>query len=97
MSLSQDDVKKIAHLARIEISDKEVDELSPELSNILAMVAEMDKIDTTGIAPMAHPFDAKQRLRVDQVSEENQRDYFQQLAPDTEQGLYLVPNVMEEA
>lgn len=96
MSLSQDDVKKIAHLARIELSESEIDELSPELSNILEMVAQMDKVDTTGIAPMAHPFDAKQRLRTDEVTETNQRDYFQQLAPDTEQGLYLVDKVIED-
>lgn len=96
MSLSQDDVKKIAHLARIEMSDSEIDQISPELTNILGMVAQMDKVDTTGIAPMAHPFDAMQRLRVDEVTEENQRDYFQQLAPDTEQGLYLVDKVMED-
>ena len=96
MSLSQDDVKKIALLARIELSDSEIDELAPELSNILDMVAEMDKEDTSGITPMAHPFDAKQRLRTDKVTEENQRDYFQQLAADTEQGLYLVPKVIED-
>jgi aspartyl-tRNA(Asn)/glutamyl-tRNA(Gln) amidotransferase subunit C len=96
MSLSQDDVKKIAHLARIELSDSEIDELSPELTNILDMVAQMDKVDTTGIKPMAHPFDAMQRLRTDEVTEVNQRDYFQQLAPDTEQGLYLVDKVMED-
>lgn len=95
MSLERSDVEKIAHLARLEVAESEVPEIARNLSNILDLVAQMDAVDTDGVAPMAHPLDAVQRLRADEVTEINQREKFQALAPATENGLYLVPKVIE--
>jgi len=95
MSLGPDDVKSIAHLARLEIDEKNIEEYANSLSNILDMVEEMNAVDTTDIKPMAHPMDVSQRLRADEVLEENQRETFQKIAPKTEDGLYLVPQVIE--
>lgn len=95
MSLKSDDVKNIAHLARIEIEDKNIEAYANSLSNILGLVEEMNAIDTQGIKPMAHPMDVAQRLRADEVLEQNQREAFQKVAPKTEDGLYLVPQVIE--
>lgn len=95
MSLERSDVEKIAHLARLEIADTDVPEYANNLSNILDLVAQMDAVDTENVAPMAHPLDAVQRLRVDEVTETDQRDHFQKIAPATENGLYLVPKVIE--
>lgn len=96
MSLSMKDVEKIAHLARIQLSDTELSQFQPEISNILQMVAAMDKIDTSAVEPMAHPLDTTQRLRDDKVTEVDQHELFQSLAPSTEQDLYLVPQVIEQ-
>ena len=95
MSLDKNDVEKIAHLARIAISEKDVPGYAKSLSNILELVEQMDAVDTENVAPMAHPQDAFQRLREDIVTEENQREHFQQIAPEVEDGLYLVPKVIE--
>jgi len=95
MSLNRKDVEKIAHLARLEISEADVELYAHNLSNILGLVAEMDAVNTHGVAPMAHPLDAVQRLRADEVSEPNQREKFQAIAPQVEAGLYLVPKVIE--
>lgn len=95
MSLSKSEVEKIAHLARIEIDAAAIDGYGRNLSDILAFVAQMSAIDTTGVEPMAHPLDAVQRLREDEVSEGDQRAAFQAIAPQVEQGLYLVPKVIE--
>ena len=95
MSLKNEDVKNIAHLARLEISDDAVDRYAQDLSNILDLVDQMNQVDTEGVQPMAHPMEAKQRLRIDEVTEENQRDKFQSIAPDVENGLYRVPKVIE--
>lgn len=95
MSLGPDDVKNIAHLARLEIDDKNVEEYASSLSSILDMVEQMNAVDTSDIQPMAHPMDVAQRLRADEVLEENQREAFQKIAPRTEDGLYLVPKVIE--
>lgn len=95
MSLSRNDVEKIAHLARLAIDESDVDGYANELSNILGLVDQMSAVDTTGIQPMAHPLDAVQRLRTDEVSETNQRDHFQEIAPQVENGLFLVPKVIE--
>ena len=95
MSLGPDDVKSIAHLARLEIDEKNIEEYANSLSSILGLVEEMNALDTTGVKPMAHPMDVSQRLRVDEVKEENQRETFQKIAPKTEGGLYLVPQVIE--
>jgi len=95
MSLGPDDVKSIAHLARLEIDEKNIEEYASSLSSILGLVEQMNAVDTTDIKPMAHPMDVSQRLRADEVLEENQREAFQKIAPKTEDGLYLVPQVIE--
>ncbi len=93
--LSEIEVKKIAHLARLGIEDENVAAYADDLNGILTLMTQMSELDTTEIKPMAHPMDQVQRLRVDNVSETNQRDYFQIIAPQTESGLYLVPKVIE--
>ncbi len=95
MSLQRSDVDKIAHLARLEISEDEANGYVGSLSSILELMEQMSVVDTTGVAPMAHPFDAVQRLRADEVTETNQREHFQAIAPQVEDGLYLVPKVIE--
>lgn len=95
MALGPDEVKKIAHLARLAVNDKDVDGYARNLSNILDLFTQMNSFDTTGVAPMAHSQDVTQRLREDEVSEHNQRERFQKIAPQTENGLYLVPKVIE--
>lgn len=95
MALERKDVENIAHLARLAISEADIPEYAHNLSNILAMVEQMSAVDTTGVDPMAHPLDAVQRLREDAVTETDQRDHFQAIAPAVEAGLYLVPKVIE--
>jgi aspartyl-tRNA(Asn)/glutamyl-tRNA(Gln) amidotransferase subunit C len=95
MSLSADDVAKIAHLARLAVEPGESETLGRELSNILDLVAQMDAADTAAVAPMAHPLEMAQRLRADQVTEDNQRERYQAQAPAVENGLFLVPKVIE--
>lgn len=86
---------KIARLARIYVDDVDVDRYAAELSSILEFVEQMDKVDTDNVAPLSHPQDRVLRLREDKVTEEDQRDIFQAVAPATENGLYLVPKVIE--
>jgi aspartyl-tRNA(Asn)/glutamyl-tRNA(Gln) amidotransferase subunit C len=93
--LSRDQVLRIARLARIEVAPGEADALLNELNGILAMVERMAAADTRGVEPMSHPEDAGQRLREDRVSETDQRAAFQAVAPQVEDGLYLVPKVIE--
>lgn len=95
MSLSAEEVKKIAHLARLSIKEENIATYADNLSGILDLVAQMEAVDTDSVEPMAHPQDMTQRLRDDVVTETNQRDKFQQNAPATEAGLYLVPKVIE--
>ena len=95
MSIEAKDVIKIAHLARLEIQPADVDGYAKDLSGIMQLVEQMNDRDTAGVEPMAHPLDQKQRLRPDQVTETDQRDYFQSIAPQTDKGLYLVPKVIE--
>jgi aspartyl-tRNA(Asn)/glutamyl-tRNA(Gln) amidotransferase subunit C len=95
MSLSLDDVGRIARLARIEISPAETEQTRNQLNGILAFVEQLQAVDTEGIAPMAHAVDVVQRLRPDAVAEPDRRDAFQAIAPETEAGLYLVPKVIE--
>ena len=97
MALDNETVQTIARLARIEIDALEVDNTRKSLENILDLVAQMEAVDTSGVEPMTHPFDATMRLRADEVSETNQRDKFQAVAPSTERGLYLVPKVIDWA
>jgi len=95
MSFSRQDVIKIAHLARLEVTDAEVTATTESLSRILGLIEQMNAVDTKDVSPMAHPQDAVLRLRTDQVAEPDQREKFQQVAPATEAGLYLVPKVIE--
>jgi aspartyl-tRNA(Asn)/glutamyl-tRNA(Gln) amidotransferase subunit C len=95
MSLSLEEVRRIAMLARIEVTDAEVPSVQEKLNGILGMIAEMQSVDTRGIEPMAHALDLAQRLRPDVVTETDQREAFQAIAPETEGGLYLVPKVIE--
>ncbi|MBK6743663.1 MAG: Asp-tRNA(Asn)/Glu-tRNA(Gln) amidotransferase subunit GatC [Hydrogenophilales bacterium] len=95
MSLSLDDVKRIAHLARIRVSAEEVGQTRDRLNGIFELIAEMQAVDTTGVAPMAHARDVFQRLRPDVVTEPDRRAAYQAIAPQTENGLYLVPKVIE--
>ncbi len=95
MSLSTTDVKKIAHLARLGIEDKDVVQYAEDLSGLLGLVAQMNSLNTDNVSAMAHPLEQTQRLRADQVTETNQRDHFQAIAPQVESGLYLVPKVID--
>ncbi len=95
MALDKTAVAKIAHLARLEVADADLDGYAAELTNILDLVEQMQQVDTGGVEPMAHPLHMSQRLRPDQASEEDQRERFQQHAPLTRDGLYLVPKVIE--
>ena len=101
MSLNNADVRKVARLARLAMSETEIETARSQLSGIFALIAEMQAVDTRGIAPMSHAQDVPQRLREDVVTETNQRALFQSLAPkykgaqQVEAGLYLVPQVIE--
>ena len=95
MSLTKTDIEKIAHLARLEITSSEMESYVNSLSNILDLVEQMNAVDTDDVEPMAHPQDSVLRLRADEVTEDNQRERFQEIAPETENGLYLVPRVIE--
>ena len=95
MSITSDDVKKIAHLARIAVNDDSISQLTDEFNKILSLVDELQQINTDGIEPLAHPLDMTQRLREDTVSEPNVREAAQAIAPKVEAGLYLVPKVIE--
>ncbi len=95
MSLDTDTVHKIAHLARLGVDDGEFETYARNLSDILSFVEQLNSVDTEGVKPMAHPLDASQRLRPDEVSEVDQRDAFQEVAPSVDSGLYLVPKVIE--
>ena len=95
MSLNSADIKRIAHLARIEVNDAEADATLTKLTGILGLIEQMQAVDTTGIQPMSHSQDVTQRLRDDTVTETNQRELYQSIAPAVEEGLYLVPKVIE--
>lgn len=95
MSLNTHDVKRIAHLARIAVSEEEAEATLVKLSGILGLIEEMQAVDTSGIAPMSHSQDVTQRLREDAVTESDQRELLQSIAPAVENGLYLVPKVIE--
>ena len=95
MALDNSDVEKIAHLARLQINEVDTREVTRRIGDILTLIDQMQSIDTSDVAPLAHPFDAVQRLRADEVTEIDQRDYLQRNAPATQDGLYLVPKVIE--
>ncbi len=95
MSLSIDDVKRIAKLARIRVTEDEALGYQGRLNGIFGLIEEMQAVDTAGVEPMSHAQDLAQRLRADQVTEPDRRAAFQAVAPQTENGLYLVPKVIE--
>jgi aspartyl-tRNA(Asn)/glutamyl-tRNA(Gln) amidotransferase subunit C len=95
MSLTLEQVQRIAHLARIEISETEAGTTQSHLNGIFQLIEQMQAVDTKGIEPMAHAQDLAQRLRADAVTEVDRRAAYQAVAPETEAGLYLVPKVIE--
>lgn len=95
MTISRQDIEKVAVLARIQVDDEQVSALEKDLGNILDLVDQLSAADTDSVEPLAHPLDAVQRLRPDEVTESDQRAAFQAIAPATENGLYLVPRVIE--
>jgi aspartyl-tRNA(Asn)/glutamyl-tRNA(Gln) amidotransferase subunit C len=95
MSLSPEQVRQVAHLARLKLNPEQVEPYARQLSNILEMVDRLTGTDTASVSPMAHPLDMVQRLRPDVISEANRRDDYQAIAPETADGLYLVPKVIE--
>ncbi len=95
MALTLDDVKRIAHLARIEVEPREAERVLTQLTGIFRLIEEMQAVDTDGIEPMAHAQDLMLRLREDVVSESDRHALFQAIAPQVEAGLYLVPKVIE--
>ena len=95
MAFDKTEVEKVAQLARLHISDSEIDEVTGRITDILALIDQMQSVDTDAVVPLAHPLDLTQRLREDDVTESNRRDELQLLAPEVEEGLYLVPKVLE--
>ena len=95
MSLSPDQIRLIARLARIEVRADESGAVGERLNRVLAMLEQLTAVDTAGIEPMSHALDVVQPLRADAVTEGDQRDLLQAGAPAVEGGLYLVPRVME--
>ncbi|HAJ75428.1 MAG: Asp-tRNA(Asn)/Glu-tRNA(Gln) amidotransferase subunit GatC [Gammaproteobacteria bacterium] len=95
MAFDKSEVEKIAHLARLHINEAEADEVSKRITDILALIDQMQSVDTDAVEPLAHPLDVVQRLRTDRVTETDHRDELQTLAPEAQDGLYLVPKVIE--
>lgn len=95
MPLTENDVKRIAELSRISISDSEVISMQEKLNNIFILIEKMQAVNTDHVEPMAHPQNISLRLRQDIVTESNHRDEFLSLAPQTQDGLFLVPKVIE--
>jgi len=95
MAIEQDEIEKIAELARIRIAPDQIGQVTRRIAEILAMVDQLQAVDTRDVEPMANPLDAIQVLRPDEVTESNRREAFQAIAPAVENGLYLVPRVVE--
>jgi aspartyl-tRNA(Asn)/glutamyl-tRNA(Gln) amidotransferase subunit C len=95
MSLNLNDVYRIANLARLEISEVQAQETAHQLNDILRMIEQISQVDTAGVVPMAHPLDGTQRLRHDAVTEHPDRESTMANAPAREDGLFLVPRVVE--
>jgi aspartyl-tRNA(Asn)/glutamyl-tRNA(Gln) amidotransferase subunit C len=95
MALNITDIKRIAHLARLEINEQEAAVTLTKLSGILGLIEQMQAVDTMCITPMSHSQDVTQRLREDVVTQTNRREVFQAIAPQVQDGLYLVPKVIE--
>jgi aspartyl-tRNA(Asn)/glutamyl-tRNA(Gln) amidotransferase subunit C len=95
MSLSENDVRRIANLARLDVTETEVQNVLAQLKNIFSLIEQLQAVDTRGVEPMSHGQDVGLRLREDRVTETDQRSLFQSIAPQVEAGLYLVPKVLE--
>jgi aspartyl-tRNA(Asn)/glutamyl-tRNA(Gln) amidotransferase subunit C len=95
MALDKSEVEKIAHLARLHVSEAESDEVANRITDILGLIDQMQSVNTDSVEPLAHPLDAVQRLRKDKVTETDHRKKLLTLAPDTQDGLFLVPVVLE--
>lgn len=95
VTLSAKDIEYIAHLARLEVDQNELPAYAEKLGKIIDFIDELAAADTGEILPMAHPLDMRQRLRADEVTETDQRDHYQENAPETSNGLYVVPRVVE--
>ena len=95
MALSSEEIRRIARLARIAVTEQEAIEMGQKLTGIFQLIEEMQAVDTADVEPMAHALDVMQRLREDKVTETDQRERFQSIAPQVESGLYLVPKVIE--
>ena len=95
MALKLDDVKRVAHLARVAIDEAEAEAVLSQLNDVFKLIAEMQAVDTREVAPMSHALDLVQRLREDAVTESDQHALFQSVAPQVEGDLYLVPKVIE--
>ncbi|MFW0073016.1 MAG: Asp-tRNA(Asn)/Glu-tRNA(Gln) amidotransferase subunit GatC [Coxiella-like endosymbiont] len=93
--LNADDIDRIAHLAKLIIPENKNQSMQRELNKILNLVTKMDEVDTTTVEPLSHPYDVSQPLREDIVTEPNQRALLQEVAPQIEAGLYIVPLVIE--
>jgi len=95
MALSIEDVQRVAHLARIEVTPDEAHDVLKKLTGIFGLIEDMRRVDTTGIAPMSHAADVNLALREDVVTETDRREVFQAHAPKVQHGLYIVPKVIE--
>jgi len=95
MNIERQEIEKLATLARIAIDDSTISEVSQRLSSVLDLVDQLQAVNTEGVEAMSHSMQATQRLREDEVTEINQREAFQAIAPETEDGLFLVPKVIE--
>lgn len=95
MSIDRKDVESVAHLARLHLETSELEEVTNSISNILVLIDEMQSVPTDDVTPLAHPFDSVQRLREDLVTEQDNRNELQKIAPSTDKGLFLVPKVIE--
>lgn len=95
MTISAEEVLKIAALARLQIQAEEAEHYAIDLSKIVSLAKQMDAVDTRGVTPLAHPLEVTQRMREDKVTETDRREEFQTLAPKVQRGLYMVPKVIE--
>ncbi|MBS0290594.1 MAG: Asp-tRNA(Asn)/Glu-tRNA(Gln) amidotransferase subunit GatC [Proteobacteria bacterium] len=96
MPLDRNEVEKIAHLARLTLAEEQIPFYASNLSKILDLVAHINDAQTENVVPLAHPLEnLTQRMRDDKITETNERELFQSIAPDTDAGLYLVPKVIE--
>lgn len=95
MALTLEDVRRVAYLARVAIDEREAQAVQAQINEVFALIARMQAVDTSGVEPMFHALDVRQRLRADAVTESDQRERFHAIAPHVEGGLYLVPKVIE--